>query len=649
MGKQEILRESIRARNYFSINLDDTMSEEIINTKGALSSKIVDAVQEELNFIRDYKIEEMVEEEYIGNLKQIMRRQVTKISEMLDEVTSVLIHQIENKNENELESLFTMLTNEIVRTQSSRFIENLNEEFMETMRSSIIRNYELATIIGENRLYDAASDIRSNMRGVLNYYSEGLTEILQNTLYSKLEYYRMEVMQSIKTYKQEASREKERAQEKAIPRVNAQTKDTENIKLIASFANITFEPIFDGVKVVDNKTGTSSILYKQEDGTLVSENNEIKMSYIDGKTTIINKDQIFTFNGKCFAMGTIDNPEQIKIEKVNKNYQISYGGEIITDPIKRGFIFNSIKKKYPVFYERTMRNSKFARMQAESEAKDKESQEIIQDENGIFHINPLHREKYIEKMHILGLKVIENEQGVSLVNQKGESIPITNTGYAFTSSDKKSYVYSELYIISANKMNDPIIKYNTPSYSFFCSLDYRTMNLFADNNHYRMKLNDDGTTEFSIIKNGQAISNPELVSQVFEHYVPNACYKADDVHDKIIEEIKQKENQIKTQEMLTELENTTTKEPEVKVSTPTIETKANEPAEEQKQEITAMLDELNDKKTNVAEQKGVSEKIQEEIATLIQNPKVQRYIALLQIKAKQMADLAMQQQGIMKK
>ena len=639
MEIQEILRESIRNRNYFSIDLDDTMSEEIINTKGGLSNKIVDAVQEELNFIRDYKIEEMVEEEYIRSLKQIMRRQVTQISESLDEVTAVVIRQIENKEEHELESLFTMLTNEITRTQNSRFLENLNEEFMDIMRSSIVKNYELATIIGENRLYDAASNIRYNMRGVLDHYSEGLTDLLQNILYSKLEYYRTQVMQSIKTYKKE--QEKEHA--KAIPRINAKDKDTENIKLIASFANITFEPIFDGVKVVDNKTGTNSILYKQEDGTLVSENNEIKMSHIDGKTTIINQDQIFTFNGKCFTLGTIDNPEQTKIEKINKEYHISYGGEFITDPIKRGFIFNSIKRKYPVFYERTMRNSKFARMQAESDAKDKESQEIIQDENGIFHINPLHREKYIEKMHILGYKVQENEQGVALVNQEGKTFPITNDSYYFVSEDTKSYIYSSLYVTTKDKIKGPMINYHNPSFNFFCSTDYRNMNLYVDNNHYFMGLDDDGTVHLSIIQKGQEISNPNLVSQIFEHYVPNACYKAVEVHDKILEEIEQRKNKVATQEMLSELENIPTKEPEVKVETSAIESEKSEQVENQKQEITEMLVELDDKKEEVVEKKGTTDKIKEEISTLIQNPKVQRYIALLQIQAQRAAMAAMNQ------
>ncbi len=642
MERQEILNEAISARNYFSIGLDDAMSNIITNTKGALSNQIVYAVQEELNFIRDYTITEMVEEEYVRTLKQLMRKQVSKISDMLNEVTSVVINQLDNKEERELDSLFTMLTNEITRTQNSRFIENLNDEFANTMRSSLLRNHSLETILGENKLYDVASDIKGSTRRILERYSEELTNTLTNTLYHHLENYRAKVMQSIQIYKQEKVEEKA----PSVPRVNAREKDTENIRLIASFANITFEPIFDGVKALDNKTGKSTTLYKQEDGTLVSENNDIKMSYIAGKTSIINQDQVFTFNGKCFAMGTLENPEQTKIEKVGKNYQISYGGEIITDPIKRGFIFNSIKKKYPAFYERTMRNSKFARMQAESEAKDKESQEIIQDENGLFHINPLHRKKYIEKMHVLGLQVIENEQGVSLVNQEGEAFPITNTGYAFISNDNKSYVYSELYVTTSKEMRDPVISYNSPSYSFICSLDYRNMNLFVDNNHYRIKLNEDGSKEFSIIKNGQAISNPELVSQIFEHYVPNACNKLVEVYEQIIEEIKQKENQTKTQEMLDELNNTTSKESESKLEIPPKENSTVEQAEEQKQELTEMLNELDDKKTSITSK--TSDKIQEEISNLIQNPKVQRYLALLQLQAKRAAMSTMNQNAFKK-
>lgn len=57
MERQEILHEAISARNYFSIDLDDAMSEEITNTKGALSNKIVVAVQEEISkFIQNPKV-----------------------------------------------------------------------------------------------------------------------------------------------------------------------------------------------------------------------------------------------------------------------------------------------------------------------------------------------------------------------------------------------------------------------------------------------------------------------------------------------------------------------------------------------------------------------------------------------------------------
>ncbi|MDE5630234.1 MAG: hypothetical protein K2I70_01405, partial [Bacilli bacterium] len=510
----------------------------------------VNTVQEELNFIREDKIEEIVEEEYIRNLKQVMRKQITKLSSMLDEATMSIIRLSENKNEVELDSLFHMLTNELVRKQNPQILDAINENFTNEMRSSILRNRQLETIIGENRLYDVASDIKYHTRRVIERYSEELMYNFQDILSNQLEQYRNQVIESIKEQQL-----KDAAKEPKSERIKATAKDADSVSLIASFAGINLKTSSHGVTITNEFSGINIPLYKQEDGLLVSENDEIKMSYKDGKTTIINANQIFTFNGKCFAMGPVDNPEQIKIEKIEKNYQISYGGEVIKDPIKLGLIFKSIKKKYPVFYERTMKNSRFARMQAESEAKDKESTEIIQDEFGITHINPLCREKYIEKMHVLGFKVVENEKGVSLVNQDGNAFPVTSDGYTRVSNDKKSYVSTDLYITTKNKIKGPLINYSNPTFNLYCSTDYRTMNLYADNNHYFMQIHSDGTLEASIEQNGEYIPNTELVTQAFERYVPNLCEKVLEVYSQVVEEQKQKESKKKTEQMLSELEN----------------------------------------------------------------------------------------------
>lgn len=634
MSKEEVINEIMRERNNFSIRLDDAIMQEIMYDRGSLKSKIVDAVHEELNYINKSKIEEIFEEEYLRNLTKFMRKQITVTSSKLDDAMVSVMRISEAKSEKEVSSIMTMLSNEIVRSQNPSQIENLNEEFMNEMRRSILRNHQLEEIIGENALYDVADNIKANIRRVLTRYADELMYNYQNHLESELLFFRTKCQEYMKQETKEV--------EEVVEKEKAVESDLNEIRLVAKYSGLKFESTLEGIQVIDEKNGFNATLYKDADGSLVTDNREIRISKKDGKTTIINKGNVFAFEGMSFTMGTDKYPDQTKVEKINKEYQVSYGGELLTDPVKRHYILDSIKRKYPVFYERAMKNSKFARMVAESERKEQEATEIIQDENGIVRINPIHREKYIEKMQMFGLQVVEKEDGVSIINQEGREIPIKKDGYVYLADGYKKAISTSQYVTSSTFIRGPLIDYHGDNFSFMCSADYRVMNLYVDNFRYTLKTDDAGvlTAEVENMNTKQKANNDQAVSQAFNQFVPGAFKKFAEKYQQLmnkIEENKKKQEeskeQVKEQAQKAEVDNMIG---ELEASTPISGPDNVNKGDNGKnnEEIKEMIDELSSHDA-IKENEVDDKKIDAEIFALSQDPKVQKYIQLMQMQAAQ--------------
>lgn len=497
----------------------------------SIEEKVCNELKRRGSFLSDdfinSEIGELLEKSYFNPLIDLEKQHVQKITESLEKATNTVVKQINKKDKDEIESLFNMLTNGIVRRHGSKFYEQLNRQCIEGVGDFLEKCLPLS--LGT---YHIIEDRKGDVKKIIDDFAKTLTEKRKGTLQILLKRYKENILKSFLQIKQEKVDSLYGGLDVSSNAIDVL--EIQRLAIPAWEVGLNIRKTLEGFKVIDLKTNKEELLYKDNTGRIFSEDHTIEMQDLgnDG-VEIINGNDVFVEKSKpysvwetlsaTYSIGTKENPSRFKIEKALLDYKISYDGQILIDLFKKCAVIEYVKKQYPNLFNKLMRDTTFASWYDRIVQVTRANGELLLDENRVVRINSSNREHFKEKMGVLGYEVIERDDGVYAIDLKGKEHRLNfGGGYATFEDNKNISFNTNVCLVTDKDISDPQIDFYQNGIRFTCSTDYRFMTLsYADQIYY---LGYDSENHFRCEgKNGDTIiSNRKEVLKVFEAFYPNA-------------------------------------------------------------------------------------------------------------------------------
>lgn len=621
--------------NTLETRMVESTYESINKKKVSVIYKVIDSVRDNLNRYKDSLVENLTDdkieqkvEEYFQELKDFEHNHINKIIESVRQATDSVIHQAENKSERQLESTFTFLMHEIVRRQNVTLHEDLNYEFSSKMANFLTSRYDY----NYNIAY-AVSNVQTEVGHILKKMSEEVIEELQVSLNSYARYYIERTIEVISEQNKENGIEnKEEVKEE---RVNQETNnlfvssnDVSKYTSLASKMGLKIEETFDGYTITTPNDGKTISLYKNASGNLYTPDHSIELKDDDGISITI-QDKIIREKDDTIYFGSLDNPNKVSLTNDFLEYEVRYGDVIQTDPLRKGIALSYIEKNFKEYYQELNRDALFQALSQEVDAADKKVEELYKDIYGVVHINKNNAEVFNDKVGALGYRAIEKDDGVYLIDRKGAEHHLQyESGYAYLEDEPTVGFNTNHFIVSENEIKGPRIDYHKADINLSIASDYMDLSLSGPNQTFFMGYGPD--KKFKCVGNnaGTRIVNAEVVS-FLSRFCPEALEKVKNTCLNYEYELKKRASEPTKKEE----PKVTPLEPEVKVPS---EPKVEEPTEV-KEEAENLMNELDTSSEPLVKEENIDvnnmddESIYQELRELENDPKVVRYMILLNV------------------
>lgn len=642
--------EMFGALTHFENDLYDSTISTINNSKNATTYKTADLARENTRRYRDYlatnisdlKIENIMTN-YFEELKKIEKNHVIKIKDSLKQLTDSVIRMSEKKDIDELESAFTVLTNELTRSANSSIYEEINQKFAKQIESYVSKCF-----LYTPRIDEALSDVKRETRRLLDKHCEKLMEEFQINLKSYLTRYRNKILETMRNQLKENISE-QKGEENSFGQDIIRERTSQNKNFVSAnemqfliptlkHFGLIVEDTFDGFTVKTANSNEEKILYKGDDGHFFTEDHSIEIEDMGSNyTSVTIGDKIITETLDACYLGTRNNPQKIVLKMDFLEYKVNYAGVEQNDLLKKGKVLEEIAKNYPDYYDHLSRETIFASMKQEIEEAKKEAEELQKDEYGKIHINPNTRAAFVDKVGALGYTLDEREDGIYAIDRQGGTHKLQyNSGYAYFEDNPRIGFNTNAYFVTENEIKGPIIDYHYNNDTLNCSTDYLFLTISGSGKVCRLGYNSDDKFIYEIDMGNKVVRNIETTKRLLKNACPElyekiaiACMKHQEELQSNIKSSKEAREDGVSQEIV----QSNTEKFQKEASTDDLLNELDAEEQFEKIDIEAAQQEIKNDVNIVEEEIDYDKSIADEIFALEQDPNVQRYIELMKLQA----------------
>lgn len=570
----------------FDTSLRNDLYEQIISEKDLISSTISEAILDEFP-INISLIDNLINGYLMHPLEFSQNELADLISEKVNNVTRLISRSFDDAKKRKTESELTVLLNEISRVYNGNNIYNIKADFMKSLSDFLYRH-------GVTNFLEPEEDkfkINTSLDAVNRFLDRKFEEIVKKA--------KEIIREATDTYRESLKFDK---------KAEFSPEDLKNRMFLGAMSNYRLKTIEGSIAFVDETTNEVIKATKKDDNTFVSFDGTLEFSYGDKSWSLKEGNNVVTLDNAYVSLGTLDNPNSMKIEFGFDDATFIYNGKKSNDPETIKFICAEFKRLAPVLYEKQLaKNPAVIEAEQKSNISSINNEKFIIDENGRAHINNSNKEVLDSYLESIGYKAEEREDGVYLTDANGLTKKATIQGSSINLENGERIVVDLYRLIDKDKTQGPEIYYYNPSkeISAYIKTDFTKISVFINGDLYAMRINN-GILEARASRNGEKTSDINLVTNKIKEYFPNAISKMESLVAPISKKEEGKEepdinNQIdKYSELLAEVEEASNEE---------IQATSVEPALETNQEMIEMLD--------------------NRIFELSQDPRVQEYLELV--------------------
>lgn len=551
---------------------------------------VVDIITNIIGFQNRGRLENIVEENLIHRLLIEGRHRIKKIDEDLTVGINFIYNKALNPDTENINYIIEDVLDRVENDQDYSWIEEISYEFLQQLTRSF--SYYLDNEFGSSYMENALEDIKYNVK-----------QYVESSLESIIKEYKSDIRYNLNNFKNKTIDNINEYRRNNTVQIPLAIEDVSGYKIIFGLAGFHAEDTFEGLMLVDNQTSQKYPIHKDSKGNIVTSDKNISFNYQNGEHVYINNttQKIISTDGVNITLGTFERPTKYRMMSGFDEYDIFYGKQKLTEVNQLCYFEEDMRKNFPTAYAKLSEERSFATKLNDAIKEDERLDEIKVDEQGISHIVPENKERYLEKLSVFGLTAIEHEDGIYIIDKSNnEEHKLDYHGYSLIEGIKGACFYTRYGIILKNSMSKELMKYKTSNFDFICEEDLSRMHIFVNNIGYHIEIDKSGKLSFRVHGIGDynfEITDPiqaeKAVKEAFRDSLPSALEAFNNKHFPP----EHKTNDIN--ELMEELDNTSTlKEP---VSMPELK---------------------NDNLDNAPS-------LDEQIFALEQNPAVQQYIALL--------------------
>lgn len=288
-------------------------------------------------------------------------------------------------------------------------------------------------------------------------------------------------------------------------------------------------------------------LIKQTNQTLVADDITFSLPSDDLVIASFGRD-VLTVGKDYIAIGTEADPRNMEIEEGFMEYTFSCAGENLTDPLKIGLIISTMRRRYPNLYKDMIANEAFREIVTNVSKAEKDNEKIIIKDN-MKSLNPNKREELNNYLQVIGYEAEERDGNVYLIDQFGEEYPVEyNNGAIILPNEVQ--IATDFYMVGSSGIKGPDIYYKDRKnqVTLFYAEDFSQIDLIVGEGHFRVTASESGINYHSRIDNIVA-KDEDRVTEAFNKYFPAVLAKLKSTYQKA-------EESIKTDELLKELDET---------------------------------------------------------------------------------------------
>ncbi len=532
-------------------------------------------------------------------------------------LNSTLLNLSNSRSPEKLKRIMHFERNEMERRLNPEEFSSIITEFANNLSRRLTDFLTRNNFIFDQRLEEAIADIRHYVPIKVNTAVEELFGKYAGLLQSELKSY-VGVFDDHMDLKMQEENDKQaqaelpqartpkvqtppvQANKNTISLVNpaATIKDLKDNQVLLEKFGFKINDTFDGLQIIDRSTSTSIPLYRFSSNVLVATDKSIELNIkAPGRFSIIKGSTVVNIEGPGISYGDKVNPVKSRIKfDENNNAHFYYCGEEQTDVRVIGIIMSKLEENFPYIHNEFMQIPSYASLHTEAEVKEKENSAFIKDENGNTKLNPQNRERYEEIIAACGLKMTEKDDGIYFAVE-GQEQKAKGENFLTIDGVDGFFFNPNFYIVANQNISGPYFEMRTNNMSCVIPQDYSAINIFVGGVHYASRVDEAGNIKYYAHKGEDKICSPEEAKQFISELMPGVFNK-----------------NIEYSNSLLAPANTETAE-----------------------EVKDLLDELEDSQNiNVGVQMPEQEPdIDQELAKLMEDPNVQRYIELMNLKKQQ--------------
>lgn len=339
-------------------------------------NKIINIVEEKISSMPREKIEQIVEEYLLNDLKTTGLRHINQKAAEYEYALENL-SKMNNSSQNIQSSLniFESDMDVLINKDKLNLLDNVNNEFRKTINNKIRNYYDVFYGINDYRFDRALDDINYDLKSELNRLGikleEQYKEIVKQTMKN--------VAIQVKTnYNNKSSlKEEEIILFEQIANYNGYHLKEENNNYYA---------------VNDKEKHKLNLTDQNGQSVLVTDKRDLAFKLGDNFIVSANKvkDMMIVIQPNKFYMCKMNRENSIIIDNDIEGLKIYYNNEEITEEKKQLEVLEEIKNKCPAYYEEILNNSKFNTLKEEMNRKEdiEELKEMKEDINSLFYDGP---------------------------------------------------------------------------------------------------------------------------------------------------------------------------------------------------------------------------------------------------------------------
>lgn len=592
---EDIFREMDRLCERKREETKDEIGNMVTRHQFKLMQRVIEILEDTVKGIRPSQVETYINNHLIIELMKRFRDYAEKNYDNIKTLNSSMLRMSDEKTPDKLTSLMSYELHEATRRLNIEEIGNIGLEFTDGFTR------RLSNFIQKNNLmsYNATEEA---MYQIKHYLPRRLSEII-NEIFDEYYYYFKHEMDTYENrfeeyMKEEERKQKEKAEAERKARKMSTIPDLKGNRELIERCGLIIEETVDGLQVTNPATSTPVKLNKLGNNLLITDDKSYAFNIGgQGRFSIINNDMILSIDDKGLSYGYKATPKRVRvIFDDNKQAHFYFFNEEQFDPTVVGIIMDELIDKFPAIHKEFMNNPSYAAVLNEAEERIKSNNALIKDEDGSIKFDPNNRDKYHDIIASCGIKMVEKEDGIYFY-VAGEEKKARGERTLSVEGVDNFYFKPNFYIINDKSISGPYFEFKINSVNCVIPQDYSAINIFIDDVHYASRIDEEGNIRYFAHKKKEQVCSDEEAKAFISETVPGLFAKNIEYRDSLF-------------------------------------ARANSQADEEVRELLDELDTPQNIGTSTPEQEE-QVSIDEELATLMEDPKVQRYIELMNLKKQQ--------------